>query len=580
MHEVDRERTALRPGQLVIIDEATLSGTLALDRITGLVEAAGAKALLVGDWAQLQSVDAGGAFNLLVATRGDAPELTELHRFVNDWEKAASLDLRTGRASAIDTYVRHHRIHEGTTAEMIDAAYLAWRTDIHAGRQSILVTESTHSVVELNNRARAERILEGDTDAGREIQIADGTQASVGDLIISRCNDRRLKSAHGGWVRNGSRWRVLSVGRDGSLHVERLGARPGDAVTLPAAYAAESVDLGYAVTAHRAQGVTVDTAHVVVAASTTRENLYVSMTRGRSDNTAYVTLDQPDDSHAPLEDSEISARTVLFGVLQHSGAELSAHQAVEAEHEHWSSIAQLAAEYDTIAAVAQRDRWIDLLRRAGLTDDQTTDLLDSGSFGPLAAELRRAEARHLNLQTALPQLVASRSLGDADDIGAVLISGIQRAVTRRSQRHRGDPERLIAGLIPIAAGPMAPGMAEALEQRRQLIEARAVALAQRAKAQEPRWLERLGTPPPESSPDHDAWLHELRTVAAYRDLHRVDSDTGLGNASSDAQLLDRARATQAIRRARAMAEGDSRASSRLGSHSTAPSSAPVATVAR
>lgn len=123
-------------------------------------------------------------------------------------------------------------------------------------------------------------------------------------------------------------------------------------------------------------------------------------------------------------------------------------------------------------------------------------------------------------------------------------------------------------------------MAEALEQRRQLIAARAVALAQRAKAQEPRWLERLGTPPPESSPDHDAWLHELRTVAAYRDLHRVDSDTGLGNASSDAQLLDRARATQAIRRARAMADGDSRASSRLGSHSTAPSSAPVATVAR
>lgn len=79
---------------------------------------------------------------------------------------------------------------------------------------------------------------------------------------------------------------------------------------------------------------------------------------------------------------------------------------------------------------------------------------------------------------------------------------------------------------------------------------------------------------------YDAWLHELRTVAAYRDLHRVDSDTGLGNASSDAQLLDRARATQAIRRARAMADGDSRASSRLGSHSTAPSSAPVATVAR
>ena len=37
-------------------------------------------------------------------------------------------------------------------------------------------------------------------------------------------------------------------------------------------------------------------------------------------------------------------------MLQHSSAELSAHQAITAEQECWTSIAQLAAEYDSIAA--------------------------------------------------------------------------------------------------------------------------------------------------------------------------------------------------------------------------------------
>ena len=85
-----------RKGQLVIIDEATLAGTLTLDRLTGLAADAGAKVLLVGDWAQLQSVDAGGAFPLLAEARDDTPELTEVHRFVNEWEKDASVDLRFG----------------------------------------------------------------------------------------------------------------------------------------------------------------------------------------------------------------------------------------------------------------------------------------------------------------------------------------------------------------------------------------------------------------------------------------------------------------------------------------------------
>ncbi|MFO5234610.1 hypothetical protein RCL33_24485, partial [Salmonella enterica subsp. enterica serovar 1,4,[5],12:i:-] len=89
-----------------------------------------------------------------------------------------------------------------------------------------------------------------------------------------------------------------------------------------------------------------------------------------------------------------TARTVLFGVIQHSGAELSAHEAITSEQEAWSSIRQIAAEYETIATAAQEDRWAELIRTSGLTEQEAEDAIASDAFGALAAELRYAEANH------------------------------------------------------------------------------------------------------------------------------------------------------------------------------------------
>jgi ATP-dependent exoDNAse (exonuclease V) alpha subunit len=300
----------------VIIDEATLAGTRTLDRISSIAASAGAKVLLVGDPHQLQSVDAGGAFSLLVDRRPDAPALTEIHRFSHDWEKEASLALSRGDAAVISTYARHNRIREGLTDEMLDAAYESWRADSEAGMASILVTESTHAVRALSERARAERLLHEGAADGHEVRLGDGSRASVGDVVITRRNDRTLRTTGNGWVKNGDRWRIADIRHDGSLVVRRLDGRRPVRTVLPVEYVGEHLDLGYAITAHRAQGVTVDTAHVVVTASTTRENLYVSMTRGRDANIAYVALDQPDDSHSTPEPDDVSARTVLFGVIR------------------------------------------------------------------------------------------------------------------------------------------------------------------------------------------------------------------------------------------------------------------------
>lgn len=469
-----RGRADIALGQLVILDETTLASTRTLDTITSRATQVGAKVVLVGDPGQLQSVDAGGAFAMLVAARGeDVPRLTEVHRFVHPWERHASLALRDGDPAVIDQYETHGRVREGGTDEMVDAAYTAWRQDTERGTASILVTESAETVRQLNDRARAERIHSGLTSAGRDVALCDDARVSAGDVIVTRRNDRRLRVGASGWVRNGDRWTVTHVRLDRGLEVRPEGRRRRR-VVLPAGYVAEHVNLGYAVTAHRAQGMTVDTAHVVVSPSSTRENLYVSMTRGRQTNTAYVALDRPDPLHGTPPDPNVTARRVLSGVLHHTVAEVSARQAIESEQNRWMSVDQLAAEYEAIATVAQRDRWTRLVRSAlcsagGLARDDADRAVQSEAFGALAAGLRRAEAYGYDVDALLPRLVARRSLLDADDAAAVLTARLGRATTRPL---RGVQPDLVGGLIAAARDPMTEDATRALSERRVLIEAR------------------------------------------------------------------------------------------------------------
>lgn len=242
LHEHRQGNWHLKPGQLVIIDEASLAGTLAIDAITTQAAEVSAKVLLVGDWAQLAAVDAGGAFGMLVRDRGDAPELTDVQRFRNDWEKHASLQLRIGDTDVIDAYIHQNRVTPGTYEQILEHAYQAWITDQQAGKASVLIEEPLDTVTQLNMRARTDRILAGDV-ALDGVKLHDGNEASRGDLVITRQNDRRM-SVGRGWVKNGDRWNVVHAHDDRSLTVRRAFSKWRTTITLPAAYVAENVELG------------------------------------------------------------------------------------------------------------------------------------------------------------------------------------------------------------------------------------------------------------------------------------------------------------------------------------------------
>jgi hypothetical protein len=187
----------------------------------------------------------------------------------------------------------------------------------------------------------------------------------VGDSVVTRRNQRALATGRG-WVKNGDQWTVTGLHGDGSIDVRRINGN--GRATLPAGYVRENVELGYATTAHRAQGRTVDTAHAFVSSTTLREPLYVMATRGRESNRLYVdTMYDPDlaTSHEPPE--QLSPTDVLHYVLANSGADKSATLTITDTWANSHSITRLWAEYDTIARHANEQRYAALVAKSGLT---------------------------------------------------------------------------------------------------------------------------------------------------------------------------------------------------------------------
>ncbi len=315
----------VNPGDVLLVDEAGMAGTLRLCHLTELARIAGAQVRLVGDPWQLGAVESGGALRLLVHDVG-AVELTQLHRFRDPEEANATLRLRAGDAEAIGFYQQNDRIRSGSREAMLDSAYEAWRADLLAGRDTVLVAATNQEATALNIRARTDRIGSGDVSRVG-VGLHDGSQAGVGDWIITRRNLRTATAGERDFVKNGDRWQVVAASRDGGLLVQHLGH--GGRAHLPAAYVQRDVELGYAATAYRVQGATVDTAHVLVTDETTRETLYVAASRARDGTHLYLateTLVQVDTERP--QTPPVAPSTILETALTRTAAERSATETI------------------------------------------------------------------------------------------------------------------------------------------------------------------------------------------------------------------------------------------------------------
>ncbi len=275
----------LPAGTTVIIDEAGTAPTSKLAELARLADQKGWRIILVGDPRQFSAVGRGGMFAHLVETYG-AVELDRVHRFRHHWERQASLRLRTGDPTVLAEYEQHGRLHGGTHEQMETDIINAWAQARQRGENVALMANSTDTVAQLNRLAQHTRIRTGELDLNAPSMRASDQQILVGDEVVTRRNDRTLRTDRGLMVKNRDHWTISTIHPDRSVTVT---GRTG-MIRLPVEYVAEHLELGYAQTSHATQGRTVDTALLLIDTPTDSRGVYTPMTRGRNSNHAYVVV--------------------------------------------------------------------------------------------------------------------------------------------------------------------------------------------------------------------------------------------------------------------------------------------------
>lgn len=265
---------------VVVVDEAGMVGTRNLDRLLEHAERANAKVVLVGDDRQLPEIESGGAFRG-IKNRLPAVELSEVRRQPFGWERDALDLIREGRSQeAIAAYMDHDRVVLAQSSEETRRRLIAdWWATQSDKEPAVMLAARRSDVADLNGRARA--LMTAANRLGATEIAFDGQSFAAGDRIMTLKNTRRLG------VKNGTRGTVESV--DEVRREITIRRDDGTAITLPRSYLeAGHLTHAYAMTGHKAQGMTTDKAYVLGDQTLYREWTYVAMSRGRNDNRLYV----------------------------------------------------------------------------------------------------------------------------------------------------------------------------------------------------------------------------------------------------------------------------------------------------
>jgi conjugative relaxase-like TrwC/TraI family protein len=319
---------------VVIVDESSTLGNRDLEALAHHVDRAGAALRLIGDPAQHSAVAAGGAWRALLERHpDDKAELTERRRQaapqMNE-VRLASIDYAAGKISeAVERLRRDDRVVEADTPDqLLDALAADWYVDrLHrAGHPedapSSMIADHHVERRDLNTRARALLAADG-TLSGPVVDVA-GQSFQSGDEVVAMEQERQLR-AKGGFVHNGERGRVVEV-RAGRRPVVVVDFERRGRIEVTEAHLAKRVRPGvvgqiahaYAVTSNMAQGETYQSGRHLSTDASSREGVYVGLTRGRGDARLYMVrrrdLVPPLDEHVGLprledEDSTLTAVT-------------------------------------------------------------------------------------------------------------------------------------------------------------------------------------------------------------------------------------------------------------------------------
>ncbi|MDP8931637.1 MAG: relaxase domain-containing protein [Actinomycetota bacterium] len=524
--DVPSPGSPLPPGSVLVVDEAGMVATRTLARLLDHAGQQQVKVVLVGDPSQLPEIDAGGLYAML--TRGlDAIELTGNRRQTAAWEIDALDELRHGDpANALNLYEQHGRIATADTAEALRERLASdwWDSyDIAGGTDAVMVALRQVDVDDLNHRAR-QRLHAAGRLTGPALDV-DGTSFQVGDRVLCLRNDRRLGVVNGDFA---TIHHIDPDSRDMSVHGDN-----GSEVVLPGRYVdAGHVTHGYAITAHKAQGLTVNQTFVLGSDRLYREWGYVALSRGRSSNRLYLhpALKDPYGiAHGPQPEPDPYAETLagLRRSAAHTPAVAYLHhtdnQATALLAERWQQLEDLLGGYDR--------------RRAALTDQLET----------LSGRRDELDGRIIDFE---------RRRAELGGLGRIRRAVRSEAAQLKDQldRHRRDRDQADAQLADVRQqilelpddADLQPLRDEQAHVRGQLLGVVQLRTAA-AVAHPPSYLlTTIGSRP--DGPQRSVWHHAVRSVEEYRTLWNItDPVRPLGDSSDHpAMRADRQRAMRAL----------------------------------
>jgi conjugative relaxase-like TrwC/TraI family protein len=272
----------LAPRSVVICDEASMIGTRQMAQLLRHTEYAGGKLVLVGDPEQLSEVDAGGMFAAL-ARQVEPLSLTGNQRQIATWESAALTHLRAGEIdAALDAYLGHGRIHVGSDTvdvrTLLAEHYVGHYVD---GASVVALASSQRDAAALNAAIRT--VMRAADEIGSDAITVTGETGdrayAQGDQVIVTRNDHRLG------LLNGTRGQLIDVS---AQEMSLMRDDTDECVPVTVAWAAEHLDYGYAMTVHKAQGLTTGVSLLYGSAALCQQAGYVAMSRGAEANHLYT----------------------------------------------------------------------------------------------------------------------------------------------------------------------------------------------------------------------------------------------------------------------------------------------------
>jgi conjugative relaxase-like TrwC/TraI family protein len=316
----------LRPGSVLLIDEAGMVDTATLARLIDHADRADAKLVLVGDPAQLGEIEAGGFF-AAIAARSEEIRLDEVIRHRHDLDREAARLIREGHGSeALDRYAREGRVVVAADHELRREAIVSdWWEARKRGEDALMIARLNSERSHLNERAR--ELLKAEGRLGGEEIAVGGRGFAVGDEVITRINDQRAQ------IFNRQRWRVEAVDvQSGRLALagidtdRQVGVDPGYLGRVSPSDGTPALEHGYAATIYQAQGATLDSAFVMTDPSMSRQEFYVAASRTREETFFYVTPEVGFDrvEFAPAA-PDSDALEHIARAAERDGAQAAAH---------------------------------------------------------------------------------------------------------------------------------------------------------------------------------------------------------------------------------------------------------------